>query len=175
MPNISSKYPKNEICWFNFEKMKTAISQKLFLLLFVLVCVFTAYWIFHTRTILQDTGSPHSVVRLFNINNDLLYNIVTIFSLILLVISNLFYWRSGNGMFFLWSILYFIAGIISLSILEDARFSYTIQTGLLKEGFFKGYIAVSYLIVIVIIITLIDFFIIRYFRNSFLKKKISSS
>jgi len=153
--------------------MKTAISQKIFLLLFSLVCLFTAYWIFHTHTILQDTGSPHSVIRLFNINNDLLYNIVAIFSLILIILSNLFYWRSGKIIFFVWSIFYFIAGIISLAILEDARFSYTIQTGLLKQGISTNYISVSYLIIIVIIITICDFLIIKYFRKKFLKKRSS--
>ncbi len=150
--------------------MKTAITHRIFLLLFIVVCLFTGYWIFHTHTILQDTGSPHSVVRLFNINNDLLYNIVTIFSMILLVLSNIFYWRTGNGMFFLCSILYFIAGIISLAILDDARFSYTIQTGLWKGGFSKDYIAIFYMIIIVIIIILLDFFIIKYLRERFLKK-----
>ena len=135
------------------------------MLLFSIVCLFTGFWIFHTHTVLQNTGSPHSVVRLFNINTDLLYNIVTIFSLILLALSNIFYWRTGNGIFFLWSVLYFTAGIISLSILEDARFSYTKQNGLWKGGFSSGLVVTVYLIVIVIIVTVLDFFIIRYLRK----------
>ena len=140
------------------------------MLLFAIVCLFTAFWIFHTHTVLQNTGSPHSVVRLFNISTDLLYNIVTIFTLILLAISNIFYWRTGNGVFFLWSVLYFSAGIISLSVLEDARFSYTKQNGLWKEGFSSGLIVTIYLILIVILVTLVDFFIIKYVRKRFLIK-----
>jgi len=140
------------------------------MLLFTIVCLFTAFWIFHTHTVLQNTGSPHSVVRLFNINTDLLYNIVTIFTLILLAISNIFYWRTGNGVFFLWSVLYFSAGIISLSVLEDARFSYTKQNGLWKEGFSSGLVVTIYLILIVILVTLVDFFIIKYVRKRFLIK-----
>ena len=140
------------------------------MLLFTIVCLFTAFWIFHTRTVLQNTGSPHSVVRLFNINTDLLYNIVPIFTLILLAISNIFYWRTGNGVFFLWSVLYFSAGIISLSVLEDARFLYTKQNGLWKEGFSSGLIVTIYLILIVILAALVDFFIIKYVRKRFLIK-----
>lgn len=140
------------------------------MLLFTIVCLFTGFWIFHTQTVLQNTGSPHSVVRLFNINTDLLYNIVTIFSLILLAISNIFFWRTGNGIFFFWSVLYFTAGIISLSILEDARFSYTKQNGLWKGGFSSGLVVTVYLIVIVIIVTVLDFFIIKYLRKRFLIK-----
>jgi len=150
--------------------MKTAIIDRIFMLLFTIVCLFTAFWIFHTHTVLQNTGSPHSVVRLFNINTDLLYNIVTIFTLILLAISNIFYWRTGNGVFFLWSVLYFSAGIISLSVLEDARFSYTKQNGLWKEGFSSGLVVTIYLILIVILVTLVDFFIIKYVRKRFLIK-----
>jgi 4-hydroxybenzoate polyprenyltransferase len=150
--------------------MKSAIIDRIFLLLFTVVCLFTGFWIFHTHTVLQNTGSPPSVIRLFNINTDLLYNIVTIFSLILLALSNIFYWRTGNGIFFLWSVLYFTAGIISLSILEDARFSYTKQYGLWKGGFSSGFVATAYLILSVIIVTLIDFFIIKYLRKRFLIK-----
>jgi hypothetical protein len=140
------------------------------MLLFTIVCLFTAFWIFHTHTVLQNTGSPPSVVRLFNINTDLLYNIVTIFTLILLAISNIFYWRTGNGVFFLWSVLYFSAGIMSLSVLEAARFSYTKQNGLWKEGFSSGLVVTIYLILIVILVTLVDFFIIKYVRKRFLIK-----
>ena len=150
--------------------MKSAIIDRIFMLLFSIVCLFTGFWIFHTHTVLQNTGSPHSVVRLFNINTDLLYNIVTIFSLILLALSNIFYWRTGNGIFFLWSVLYFTAGIISLSILEDARFSYTKQNGLWKSGFSSGFIVAAYLILIVSIIALLDFFIIKYLRKRYLIK-----
>ena len=140
------------------------------MLLFSIVCLFTGFWIFHTHTVLQNTGSPHSVVRLFNINTDLLYNIVTIFSLILLALSNIFYWRTGNGIFFLWSVLYFTAGIISLSILEDARFSYTKQNGLWKGGLSSGFVVTTWLILIVIIVALLDFFIIKYLRKRYLIK-----
>ena len=150
--------------------MKSAIIDRIFLLLFTVVCVFTGFWIFHTHTVLQNTGSPHSVVRLFSINTDLLYNIVTIFSLILLALSNIFYWRTGNGIFFLWSVLYFTAGIISLWILEDARFSYTMQNGLWKGGFSSGFVVTAYLIISVIVVTLIDFLIIKYLRKRFLIK-----
>ena len=140
------------------------------MLLFAIVCLFTGFWIFHTHTVLQNTGSPHSVVRLFNINTDLLYNIVTIFSLILLVLSNIFYWRTGRGIFFLWSVLYFTAGIISLSVLEDARFSYTKQNGLWKGGLSSDFVATAWLILIIIIATILDFFIIKYLRKNFLIK-----
>ena len=140
------------------------------MLLFTIVCLFTGFWIFHTHTVLQQTGSPHSVVRLFNINTDLLYNIVTIFTLILLALSNIFYWRTGNGVFFFWSVLYFTAGIISMSILEEARFSYTKQTGLWKGGFSSGVAVATYLILIIIVVTLLDFFIIKYLRSRFLTK-----
>ena len=140
------------------------------MLLFSTVCLFTGFWIFHTHTVLQNTGSPHSVVRLFNINTDLLYNIVTIFSLILMALSNIFYWRTGNGIFFLWSVIYFTAGIISLSILEDARFSYTKQNGLWKSGFSSGFVVTAYLILIVSIVALLDFFIIKYLRKRYLIK-----
>ncbi|MEP6926104.1 MAG: hypothetical protein ABI834_00645 [Ginsengibacter sp.] len=150
--------------------MKTATVGRIYMLLFTVVCLFTAFWIFHTHTVLQNTDSPHSVVRLFNINNDLLYNIVTIFSIILLAISNIFYWRTGNGFFFLWSVLYFTAGIISLSILEDARFSYTKQNGLWKGGLSSGFAVTTYLILIVIIITLVNFFIMKYLRKRYLAK-----
>lgn len=153
--------------------MKSGIIGRIFMLLFTIVCLFTAYWIFHTHTVLDNTSPPPSVVRLFSINTDLLYNIVTIFSLILLVLSNIFYWRTGNGSFFLYSIFYFIAGIISLAILEDARFSYTQQNGLWKGGFSSDLFVTTYLIAAIIIITLIDFFIIKYLRKrSLIKNKL---
>jgi 4-hydroxybenzoate polyprenyltransferase len=150
--------------------MKTAIIDRIFMLVFTIVCLFTAFWIFHTHTVLQHTDPPPLVIRLFNINTDLLYNIVAIFSLILLAISNIFYWRSGNWVFFLWSILYFSAGIISLSILEDARFSYTRQNGLFQGGLSSGFIGTAYLILIVATITLVDYCIIRYARRKALAK-----
>ena len=148
-----------------FEKMKTAIINRIFLLLFTVVILSTAFWIFHTHTVLQNTNSPTTVVRLFDLNNDLLYNIVTIFSMILLVLSNFFYWRTGNGIFFLWSVLYFMAGIISLAILENARFYYTKQNGVWNGKFSSGAIVSAYLIGIVIIITILNFFIINYLRR----------
>ena len=120
--------------------MKTAIIDKAYLLLFTVISLFTAFWIFHTHTVLQNTDSPTTVVRLFDRNNDLLYNIVTIFSMILLLLSNIVYWRTGKGIFFLWSVFYFMAGIISLAILENARFYYTKQNGLWNGKFSSGFI-----------------------------------
>ncbi len=154
--------------------MKSVIINRIFLLLFTVVSLFTAFWIFHTHTVLQNTDSPTTVVRLFDLNNDLLYNIVTIFSLILLLSSNVFYWRSGNGIFFLWSVLYFMAGIISLAVLEDARFYYSKQNGLLHGKFSSGFVVSTYLIGIVIIITVLNFFIISFLRKKALiqRKKI---
>ena len=139
--------------------MKIAIIDRLFFLLLIVVSLFTAYWIFHTQTVLENTGSPTTVVRLFDLNNDLLYNIVTIFSIILLLLSNVFYWRNGRGIFFLWSVLYFMAGIISLAILKDARFHYTKQNGLWNGKFSSEFVVTTYLIVIVIAITLVDFYL----------------
>lgn len=150
--------------------MKIAIINRLFLLLFSVIILFTAFWIYHTHTLLQDTGLPTKVVRLFDLNNDLLYNIVTIFSLLLLLLSNLFYWRTGKGIYFVWSVLYFIAGIISLAILEKVRFYYTKQNGLLNGKIPSGFVVSAYLILIVIIVTLIDFFIISYLRRRALLK-----
>ncbi len=154
--------------------MKIAITDRVFLLLFSVIIIFTAFWIYHTHTLLDDISSPTKVVKLFDLNNDLLYNVVTIFSLMLLLLSNLFYWRSGNGIYFLWSVLYFMAGIISLAILESARFFYTKQNGLLNGKISSGFIVSAYLILIVVIVTLIDFLIIRYLRNKNLstRKKI---
>src|SRR5450432_1712424 len=137
--------------------MKTAIINRIFLLLFTVVSLCTAFWIFHTHTVLQNTGSPTTVVRLFDLHNDLLNNIVTIFSIILLLLSNIFYWRNGNGKFFLWSILYFMAGIIALAILKDARFYYTKQNGLWNGKFSFGFIVITYLIIIIIAITILNF------------------
>lgn len=155
--------------YVNFEKMK--IADKLFLLLFTVIIIFTAFWIFHTHTILQNSDSPITVVRLFDLNNDLLYNIVTIFSIILLLLSNIFYWRTGNAIYFLWSVFYFIAGILSLAILEDARFYYTRHNGLWNGKFSSGFIVSIYLIIILIVITLIDFFIINYLRKKSITKR----
>jgi hypothetical protein len=151
--------------------MKIAIIDKIFLLLFSVIILFTAFWIYHTHTLLQDSESPTRVVRLFDLNNDLLYNIVTIFSILLLLVSNLFYWRNGRPIYFLWSVLYFIAGIISLTILEDARFYYTKQKGLWDGKISSGVIVSAYLIAILIIITLINLFIISYTRRRQLQKK----
>ena len=151
--------------------MKIAITDKLFLLLFSVIILFTAFWIYHTHDLLEDISSPTRVVKLFDLNNDLLYNIVTIFSLMLLLLSNIFYWRSGNGIYFVWSVFYFMAGIISLAILENARFYYTRQNGLLNGKLSSGFIVSAYLIIIVIIITLINFFIISYLRKQALLKR----
>src|ERR1035437_6404667 len=128
--------------------MKTAIIDRIFLLLFTVVSLCTAFWIFHTHTVLENTGSPTTIVRLFDLNNDLLYNIVTIFSIILVFLSNIFYWRTGKGIYFLWSVFYFMAGIISLAILENARFYYTKQNGLWTGKFSSGFIVSIYLILI---------------------------
>ncbi len=152
--------------------MKITITDRVFLLLFSVIILFTAFWIYHTHTLLQDIDSlPTRVVRLFDLNNDLLYNIVTIFSLILLLLSNIFYWRSGRGIYFLWSVLYFVAGIISLAILEDARFYYTKQNGLWNGKISSGFIISTYLILIVIIITIVDFFIINFLRKKALLRR----
>lgn len=151
--------------------MKLAIIDRVFLLLLSVIILFTAFWIFHTHTVLENTGSPTTIVRLFDLNNDLLYNIVTIFSIILLLLSNIFYWRTGNGIYFLWSVFYFIAGVVSLAILENARFYYTRQNGLWNGKFSSGFIVSVYLILIIIIITLINFFIINYLRKKTLVKR----
>jgi hypothetical protein len=150
--------------------MKIAKIDKAFFLLLIIVSLFTAFWIFHTHTLLENTSSPTTVVRLFDLHNDLLYNIVTIFSIILLLLSNIFYWRNGKGKFFLWSVFYFMAGIISLAILEDDRFYYTKQNGLWNGKFSSGFVVTTYLIVIIIAITILDFFIISYLRKKSLQK-----
>ncbi|HEY5407718.1 MAG TPA: hypothetical protein VIJ92_11545 [Ginsengibacter sp.] len=151
--------------------MKLAITDKVFLLLLSVIILFTAFWIFHTNTVLQNDGLPTNVVRLFDLNNDLLYNIVTIFSIILLLLSNIFYWRTGNGIYFLWSVFYFTAGIISLAILENARFHYTKQNGIWNDKFSSGFIVSVYLILILIAITIINFFIITYLRKKIITKR----
>ena len=148
-----------------------AIIDRVFLLLLSVIILFTAFWILHTHTVLQNTGSPTTIVRLFDLNNDLLYNIVTIFSIILLLLSNIFYWRTGNGIYFLWSVFYFMAGIISLAILENARFYYTKQNGIWNSKFSSGFIVSVYLILIVIIITIINFFTITYLRKRAMVKR----
>ncbi len=140
-------------------------TDKIYFFLLIAISLFTAFWIYHTHTVLENTESPLTVVRLFDLNNDLLYNIVTIFSIILLLTANLFYWRNGNAVFFLWSVLYFMAGIISLAILEDARFYYTKQNGLFRGKISSGLVVTIYLIVIVIVITIINFLIITYLRK----------
>jgi hypothetical protein len=150
--------------------MKLAIIDKIFLLLFSIIILITAFWIFHTHTLLQGDGTPTRVVRLFDLNNDLLYNIVTIFSILMLLVSNLFYWRNGKGIYFVWSVLYFIAGIISLTILENARFYYSRQKGLWDGKISSGMIVSIYLIAILIVIALINFFIISYLRKRELVK-----
>ncbi|MDQ6902976.1 MAG: hypothetical protein M3139_08200 [Bacteroidota bacterium] len=151
--------------------MKIAITNRVFLLLFSVIIIFTAFWIYRTHILLDDISSPTRIVKLFDLNNDLLYNVVTIFSLMLLLLSNFFYWRSGNGIYFLWSVLYFIAGIISLAILENARFFYTKQNGLFNGKISSGFVVSTYLILIVIVVTIIDFFIIRYWRNKNLSNR----
>ncbi len=151
--------------------MKIAITNRVFLLLFSVIIIFTAFWIYRTHILLDDISSPTRIVKLFDLNNDLLYNVVTIFSLMLLLLSNFFYWRSGNGIYFLWSVLYFIAGIISLAILENARFFYTKQNGLFHGKISSGFVVSTYLILIVIVVTIIDFFIIRYWRNKNLSNR----
>jgi hypothetical protein len=151
--------------------MKMAIIDRVFLLLLSVIILFTAFWIFHTHTVLQNTGSPTTIVRLFDLNNDLLYNIVTIFSIILLLLSNIFYWRTGNGIYFLWSVFYFMVGIISLAILENARFYYTKQNGIWNGKFSSGFIVSVYLILIVIAITIINFSIINYLRKRAMVKR----
>jgi len=151
--------------------MKVAIIDRVFLLLFTVISLFTGFWIFHAHTVLQDSGSPTTIVRLFDLNNDLLYNIVTIFSMILLLLSNIFYWRTGKGIFFMWSVIYFMAGVISLAILEKARFYYTQQNGLWNGKFSSGFIVSFYLILIVIVITILNFFIINYLRRRALIKQ----
>jgi len=148
-----------------------AIIDRVFLLLLSVIVLFTAFWIFHTHTVLQNVGSPTNVVRLFDLNNDLLYNIVTIFSIILLLLSNIFYWRTGNGIYFLWSVFYFIIGIISLAVLENARFHYTKQNGLWNGKFSSGFIVSVYLILIVIAITIINFLIMIYLRKRIIAKR----
>lgn len=148
-----------------------AIIDRIFLLLLSVIILFTAFWIFHTHTVLQNDGSPTNVVRLFDLNNDLLYNIVTIFSIILLLLSNIFYWRAGKGIYFLWSVFYFMAGIISLAILENARFHYTKQNGIWNGKFSSGFIVSVYLILIVIAITLINFFVIAYLRKRIIARR----
>ena len=140
-------------------------------MLFTVVSLFTAFWIYHTHLVLENTGSPTTIVHLFDRNNDLLYSIVTIFSMILLLLSNIFYWRTGNGISFFWSVLYFMAGIISLAILKNARSYYTKQNGLWNGQFSSGLVVITYLIVVVIIITLIDFFLISYLRKKAIIKK----
>ena len=151
--------------------MKMAIIDRVFLLLLSVIILFTAFWIFHTHTVLQNDGPPTNVVRLFDLNNDLLYNIVTIFSIILLLLSNIFYWRTGNGIYFLWSVFYFMAGIISLAILDNARFHYTKQNGLWNGKFSSGFIVSVYLILIVIAITMINFLIMIYLRKRTIAKR----
>jgi hypothetical protein len=151
--------------------MKIAIIDRVFLLLLSVIILFTAFWIFHTHTVLQNGGLPTNVVRLFDLNNDLLYNIVTIFSIILLLLSNIFYWRTGNGIYFLWSVFYFMAGIISLAILENARFHYTKQNGLWNGKFSSGFVVSVYLILIVIVVTIINFLIMTYLRKRAISKR----
>src|ERR1019366_2655926 len=76
--------------------MKFVLVEKVFLLLLVVIILFTAYRIIHTHTVLENTNSPTKVVHIFDLNNDLLYNIVTIFSMILLLLSNIFFWGVGS-------------------------------------------------------------------------------
>ena len=152
--------------------MKFAVIDRFFVIVFAVIILFTVFWIFRTHTVLQNTDAPVYVVRLFDKKNDLLYNIVTIFSIILLLLSNIFFWRTGNGIYFLLSVIYFVVGIISLAILENARFYYAKQNGLLNGKLSSGFVVSLYLISIVVVVTLIDFFIINYLRKkSILKQK----
>jgi hypothetical protein len=151
--------------------MKVATIDRFFLIVFTVIVLFTVFWIIHTRTVLQNTGSPPHVVRLFDLNNDLLYNVVTIFSIILLLLANIFFWRTGKGIYFFWSVIYFIVGVIALAILENARFYYTRQNGLWNGKLSSGFIVSVYLISIVIVVTLVDFFIINYLRKKSVLKK----
>jgi len=148
-----------------------AIIDRLFGVLFSVILVITALWIFYTRTVLQDSGTPTTIVRLFDRHNDLLYNIVTIFSIILLLLSNLFYWRTGNRAYFLCSIFYFVAGVVSLAILENARFYYTKLNGVWNHKLSAGFVVSVYLIVIVIGVTAVDFLIISSLRKRALAKR----
>lgn len=150
--------------------MKFVLVEKVFLLLFTVIILFTAYRIIHTHTVLEDTNSPTTVVHIFDLNNDLLYNIVTIFSIILLLLSNIFFWRTGRGIFFLWSVLYFMGGIIALAILENARFYYIKQNGIGHGEFSSGFIVSVYLISIVIFLAMVNYLIIKRFRNKALLK-----
>ncbi len=151
--------------------MKVATIDRFFLIVFTVIVLFTVFWIIHTRTVLQNEGLPTNVVRLFDLNNDLLYNVVTIFSIILLLLANIFFWRTGRGIYFFWSVVYFIVGIIAYAIMENARFYYIRQNGLWNRKLSAGFIVSVYLISIVIIISLIDFFIINYLRKKSLLKK----
>ena len=151
--------------------MKTAIINRIFLLLFTVVSLCTAFWIFHTHTVLQNTGSPTTVVRLFDLNNDLLYNIVTIFSIILLLLSNIFYWRTGNGIFFygvffiLWQVLFPWPYWKMPGFIIQNKMDYCMANSL------QEFVVSVYLIGIVIIITVLNFFIINYLRKRALLKR----
>jgi|GEM_PF-1777281 len=152
--------------------MKVSTLDRFFLLVFTVIILFTVFWIIHTRTVLQNPGSPTHIVRLFDLNNDLLYNVVSIFSILLLLLANIFFWRTGRGLYFFWSVVYFIVGIIALAIMENARFYYVRQNGLLNGKISAGLLVSTYLISIVIALTVVNYFIIHYLRKrSVLKKK----
>jgi hypothetical protein len=151
--------------------MKFEIAERVFFLLFAVIILFTAYRIFHTHTILENNDSPTTVVHLFDLNNDLLYNVVTIFSIILLIISNIYYWRTERGIFFLWSILYFMAGIIFIAFLENARFHYIRENGIWKGEFSSGFVVSVYLIATALAVTLFNFIIIKFLKTRSQSKK----
>ncbi|MDE3214699.1 MAG: hypothetical protein KGM98_15835 [Bacteroidota bacterium] len=145
--------------------MKFEIAEKVYFLIFAVIILFTAYRIFHSQSLLETHESPTTVVHLFDLNNDLLYNVVTIFSVILLLISNIFFWGTGRGIFFFWSLLYFTAGIIFLAYLEHARFHYIRQTGLWNGKLSSGLVVSLTLVSGAIVFTVINYLIIKFIRN----------
>jgi len=64
-----------------------------------------------------------------------------------------------------------MAGVISLAILENARFHYTKQNGLWSGKFSSGFVVSVYLILIVIAITIINFLIMIYLRKRAIAKR----
>lgn len=151
--------------------MKFEIAERVFFFLFALIILFTAYRIFHSQTLLSGHGAPSAEVHLFDLNNDLLYNVVTIFSVLLLLISNIYFWRTGRGIFFFWSLLYFIAGICFMSYLERARFHYMHQNGILSHRFTSGIMIPLILVTGAILITSINYLIIKLIRNQSVSRK----
>ena len=151
--------------------MKFEIAERVFFLLLAVVILFTAYRIFHSQTLLENHVSPTTVVHLLDLNNDLLYNVVTIFSVILVIMSNIYFWKTARGIFFIWSLLYFIAGILFLAYLENARFHYSVQNGILKGKLSPGFVVSFYLVSTAIIIILINYLIIKFLRNQSVSRR----